>query len=47
MFTLRADTVEEQKGKVAFPGSGVDTALRKEKEEIGLRSVVVTALGAI
>lgn len=47
LFTLRTDTVEEQKGKVAFPGSAVETALRKAEEEIGLRSIDVTALGAM
>ena len=33
--------------KVAFPGSAVETVFRKAEEEIGLRSVVVTALGAM
>ena len=55
LFTRRTDTVEEHKGEVAFPGGAtdqqdqgpVDTALREIEEEIGLRRLDVTVIGAL
>jgi 8-oxo-dGTP pyrophosphatase MutT (NUDIX family) len=55
LFTRRADSVENHKGQVSFPGGGTDpqdtspedTALRETEEEIGVQRQHVRLLGRL